>query len=215
MNEEWITYLQVLRGTYIQKGGPGSGHHGHKGRKGKRGGSAPSGVGLDAKFEKSPVGQTLDALNNDYDFVVMGSAALRLHLGEDMDRLPKDLDVLDLRQKRANIDESRWVNLSDPRMPSATELQDMRTGVVVQHYESGQIMDTVRGIRAPRSYGDAEKIGKFDVLSLKKVLEVKALAGRERDDEDVMNAILAKNLPRDYLGKNRDYWVLWELAHGV
>lgn len=41
MNNEWITYLQVLRGAYTEKGGPGSGNWGHAGRKGKRGGSAP------------------------------------------------------------------------------------------------------------------------------------------------------------------------------
>lgn len=42
MNEEWITYLKILRGRFVQMGGPGSGHHRHKGRKGKRGGSLPS-----------------------------------------------------------------------------------------------------------------------------------------------------------------------------
>ena len=32
-------------GGWVEKGGPGSGHHGHKGRKGKKGGSAPSKAG--------------------------------------------------------------------------------------------------------------------------------------------------------------------------
>jgi len=41
MNNEWITYLRVLRGDYVERGGPGSGNWGHAGRKGKRGGSAP------------------------------------------------------------------------------------------------------------------------------------------------------------------------------
>jgi len=44
MDREWITYLQTLRGRFVERGGPGSGHWGHKGRKGKRGGSARSGA---------------------------------------------------------------------------------------------------------------------------------------------------------------------------
>ena len=42
-NQEWITYLRVLRGTFVAKAQKkGRGHWGHKGRKGKRGGSLPS-----------------------------------------------------------------------------------------------------------------------------------------------------------------------------
>ena len=58
-NQEWVTYLKVLRGTFVKKAkGKGRGHWGHKGRKGKRGGSLPSkGVAVfspgDTKFIKS------------------------------------------------------------------------------------------------------------------------------------------------------------------
>jgi hypothetical protein len=44
MDCEWVIYLQTLRGRFVERGGPGSGHWGHKGRKGKRGGSASSGA---------------------------------------------------------------------------------------------------------------------------------------------------------------------------
>ena len=215
-NQEWIMYLRVLRGTFVAKAkGKGRGHWGHKGRKGKRGGSLPSkGARLDREFATSPVGKTILALNKDYDFVLMGSAAMRLHLGEDLGRIPKDVDVLDLRQKREDT-EGRWVDLSDPRSLSRTEMQDRITGTTVQHYESGQIMDTVRGIRAPTSYQNTETIAGVKVLRLKSLIDLKSQTDRPQDEQDVIAAIKVKNLPRDYLGKHIGYWVLWEEAHGI
>lgn len=199
------------------KGGPGSGHYGHRGRPGIRGGSLPGkgGGSVDAEFASSPVGETLAALSKDYDFVVMGSAALRLHLGEDMGRLPHDLDVVDLSQKRANIDSDRWIDLSDPRQIHRTEMGDAKTGATIQHYDSGQVMDTIKGIRAPNPHvTGVENIGGYKVLPLKTVIELKLQALRDVDEQDVENAILALDLPKDYI----DHWAYkaaWDMAHGI
>ena len=179
-------------------GGPGSGHHGHGGRPGSVGGSAPG-------FISSPIGMSLQALSNDYDFVLFGSAAVALHTNSGT---PGDIDVLDFTQKVKFVSE-RWNVLRDPRSKGETyNITDQETGVQIQTFHSNTLISKplngfTTTFRTPATHDMTGKPLYESKLGIN-VLKPKPLLNHlyeKASYDDIQTMIKKLNLPREFIDK--------------
>jgi len=186
-------------GRIIFIGGPSSG-----------GGSAAS--AFDNSFINSPVYETLDALRDNFDFVIFGSTAARMLAGEDFGRLPNDIDVLDLQQNTEKIAE-RFEVYQDPRgAANRFGVLDKQTGVEIDALSSGI---EISGFRTP-TINDVAGNPNFIELGGFKVIKPAILAEQlyyRGNYDDLEGLIRGANLPQDFI-PSRWYQLVWSDAQG-
>ena len=122
---------------FVQKGGPGSGHHGHKGIPGSRGGSAPSsGLGQRGSYGVSSVPDILDYYGKDRSLASKGIAAFTKGLEEHFEQSHVPIEIRSIEKDRIIRDLSEKTGIPyETVMSSLDNGQKHRMIQIIGHYQ--------------------------------------------------------------------------------
>lgn len=175
------------------KGSSSSGNYGHSGRLGKRGGSSSS-------FLSSFIGKSLQNLSKNFEFILVGSAAVKMLA--DNARMPNDIDVLDITPKSKNSFNDYETD-KDPRDPSSQfDMYDVKNNVSIQTFSSGMVVRKgLTEVKMPSAYSvsgepNFKEVNGIKVLKEKPLLEQLYSKGAY---DDMKSLIKGAKLPPDFI----------------